>query len=440
MRRHSRIALALTAASLAAMASLLGGVTRDAGDASAGRPSSTAAPGDRLAAGFAAGDTDALIGRLQALLRADGRNARAATLLGLAYQQRARETGDPSDYPRAEEALRRAVAISPRNAEAIGGLGSLALARHQFQKALALGRRARTLAPFSVTPHGIVGDAQIELGRYRQAFAAFDRMVSLKPGVAAYSRISYARELLGDTPGAIEAMELAVAAAHPQPEPTAWARVQLGKLYFARGRLDEAGRQYRAALAILPGYVYGLDALAQVEAAEGRLPRAIELQRAAVERIPLPQFAGALGDLYRVAGREREARDQYALVGVIERLLVANGVVTDLELALFNLDHGIRAGQALERARRAHAARPSIEADDVLAWALERNGRCREALRYSERALRLGTLDALKFFHRGMIERCLGRDASARRWFSRALRTNPHFSVIWAPVARGALA
>jgi hypothetical protein len=34
-----------------------------------------------------------------------------------------------------------------------------------------------------------------------------------------------------------------------------------------------------------------------------------------------------------------------------------------------------------------------------------------------------------------MIERCLGRDAEARRFFGRALELNPHFSLIWAPVA-----
>jgi hypothetical protein len=42
----------------------------------------------------------------------------------------------------------------------------------------------------------------------------------------------------------------------------------------------------------------------------------------------------------------------------------------------------------------------------------------------------------LKFFHRGMIERCLGRDADARTWFRRALALNPQFSVLWAPTAR----
>ena len=45
--------------------------------------------------------------------------------------------------------------------------------------------------------YGLVGDALLELGRYEQAFSAFDRQVALKPSLAGYARISYARELLG---------------------------------------------------------------------------------------------------------------------------------------------------------------------------------------------------------------------------------------------------
>ena len=140
-----------------------------------------------------------------------------------------------------------------------------------------------------------------------------------------------------------------------------------------------------------------------------------------------------------MTGRPAEARKQYALVHVIERLLVANGVKTDLETALFDVDHGIRLRHALDLARKARADRPSIDGDDVLGWALARNGRCGEALPYSSRALRLGTRDALKIFHHGMIERCLRNGAAARRDFSRALALNPHFSILWAPVARKAL-
>jgi tetratricopeptide (TPR) repeat protein len=124
------------------------------------------------------------------------------------------------------------------------------------------------------------------------------------------------------------------------------------------------------------------------------------------------------------------------LIGAIQRLLAANGVRTDLETALFDVDHALRLPEALAVARAAQADRPSIDGDDVLAWALARNGRCSEALHYSQRALRLGTLDATKFFHRGMIERCLGHRTAATSWFRRALALNPHFSVLWAPVAR----
>jgi len=228
-------------------------------------------------------------------------------------------------------------------------------------------------------------------------------------------------------------MRLAGTAAIGQREPTAWVQVQLGKLEWNRGRYDAAAAHYRSALRTLPGYVQALDALAQVEAARGRYAHAISLERRAQATIPLPQYVGFLGDLERVSGHPRAARRSYALVGVIDRLLRANGVRTDLELALFRADHG---QNALELARRAQRARPSIDGDDVLAWTLERNGRCGEALVYSKRALGLGTRDALKFFHRGMIERCLGDRDGSRVWFRRALALNPHFSVLWAPLAR----
>jgi tetratricopeptide (TPR) repeat protein len=234
-------------------------------------------------------------------------------------------------------------------------------------------------------------------------------------------------------------MKLAVDAATSEREPTAWTHWQLGKLYWSAGRIDAAEHEYRAALAAFPGYVYALDALAQVEAARGNPAKAISLERRAVDDVPLPQFVGLLGDLYRSQGNEPLARRQYALVGVIQRLLVANGVKTDLETALFDVDHGIRPRHALELARRAEADRPSNDGDDVLAWALARNGRCAEALGLSRQALRLGTLDALKLFHRGMIERCLGHRAAARRYLHRALALNPHFSIVWSSVARKAL-
>jgi tetratricopeptide (TPR) repeat protein len=389
-----------------------------------------------LQSGFSTGDTPSLLRSLQSSLREHPQDAKTWSLLGLAYQQRARETGDPAYYSKSNGVLRRALALAPDDLLATSGLGSLALSRHRFAEALHLGRKALALSPSTARNYGVVGDALVELGRYRQAFRAFDTMARLRPGLSAYSRVSYARELLGDQSGAVAAMQLAVSAAVDAPEASAWTHVQLGKLYWARGRLGAASAEFRAALTYFPGYVYAYDALAQVEWARGRHARAVALEQRAVDTIPLPQFVGSLGDMLRLSGKPAAAQRQYATEDGIRRLLAANGVRTDLETALFDVDHGLRLRASLALARKAERARPSIDGEDVLAWALVRNGRCDEALHYSQRALRLGTRDATKYFHRGMIERCLGRTATAQAWFRRTLGLNPHFSVLWSALAR----
>jgi tetratricopeptide (TPR) repeat protein len=435
---RARLILGGAVAAIAATASLLGGILSDSNSAAPAASIPAELSADPALSGFSPG-TEQVVARLQERLRESSRDSRSLALLGLAYQQRARETGDASFYPRAAGVLRRALTLAPRSELATSGLASLALSQHRFRDALGLARRARKLAPAAARNYGLVGDALIELGRYEQAFRAFDRMSRLKPNVASYARVSYGRELLGRQEGAVAAMRLAVQAAGARSEPAAWTHVELGKLHFGRGELGPATREFRHALFALPGYGYALEALARVEAAQRRYGRAIELARQAAEAVPLPEFVTTLGDLYWATGRKALAREQYAVVGATERLLRANGVRTDLESALFKIDHGIDLRRALAEARRAQRERPTIFADDTLAWGLARNGRCEEALRYSKRALRLGTRDASFFFHRGMIEHCLGGTAEARRWFARALEQNRHFSLLWAPVARRAL-
>src|SRR5581483_9294015 len=378
--RRARLLVTASAIVVAVAAVTLGGVF--ATDGSGGLAAGPARSG-QLADGFAAGDTRALVAALQHGLRSRPDDARGFALLGLAYQQRARETGDPTYYAKSEGVLRRALRLAPRNLEATSGLASLALSRHRFALALTLGRRALRLSPSTARNHGVVGDALLELGRYRAAFRQFDVEARLKPGVSSYARIAYARELQGRLDAARSALLLARDAAADEPEPFAWTEWQLGKLELGRGRLRAAEAHLNSALRAFPGYVYALDARAQVELARGRLHRAAALERRAVETIPLPQFVGLYGDLLAATGHGRAARIQYATEAGIRRLLAANGVRTDLETALFDVDHGLRLKASLELARRAQRARPSIDGDDVLAWALARNGRCGEALGYS---------------------------------------------------------
>ena len=359
--------------------------------------------------GVASSDTAAQVAKLQAALRVSPNDVQSLDALGLAYQQRARETGDPTFYTKSDGVLHRALRLSPRDLFATSGLGSLALSRHRFGEALALGRRARAISPTTARNYGVIGDALVELGRYREGFKAFDTMAGMRPDVVLLLAHRACARAAGRRSRSARCLQArARRLARPGRDRGVGARPARQDRLL--GRKIRAGGRGRRGSRCGPSRVTRrrYDALAWAEFGQGHVRAATAAEQEAVNLIPLPQYVAMLGDLQRATGHDAQARRQYALIGVIQRLLVANGVKTDLETALFNVDHGIRLPASLALAHLAQRERPSIDGDDVLAWALERNGHCGEALRFSKRALRLGTLDALKAFHRGMIERCLG--------------------------------
>ena len=352
---------------------------------------------------------------------------------GLEEQSLARRTGEPTHYTRSERALRQALAQDPNDVRALIGLASLANTRHHFREGLALARRVRSLAPDLALAYGVMGDALVELGRFEAGYRAYEKMAELKPSIAAYARVAQAQSGLGESESARRTIHLALDSA-VDAETRAWAYVELGRLDRADLRFAAAAGHFRNALAVSPGNPLALEAWGETEAARGNVERAIGLQRQAVARRFSPEFAASLGDLYTVGGRPKAAAKADELVRRQEQRLAQNGVDTDVDRAMFQLEHGIDLPGSLALARRGYTQRPGTEASEVLSWALVRNGRCKEAVRYSDRALRFP--DGHRYFHRGMIERCLGRKAAARRLFRQALETDPNFSPIWARFAR----
>jgi tetratricopeptide (TPR) repeat protein len=375
---------------------------------------------------------------LQSVIATGKARPRAYTQLGDAFFQRNRETADAGYLTRAEQAYRGALARDRRDAQAVVGLGTLAAARHDFRGALRYGLAARGLEPDSVAPYPAIVDAYVELGRYADARHALQRFVDLKPGLASYARVSYFRELHGDLRGAAQALELAVSAGGNTPENTAYVQVLLGNLEFTRGRLDAAAHAYDAALAALPGYAPADAGLARVQAARGNLDAAIDRLRDVVERRPLPEYAIALAETEIAVDRRNEARVDLDVVRAEQRLLAANGVNTDVELAIFDADHGV-AEHGVAVARRAWHAAPSVRSADALGWALTRSGRPAEGLGYARRALRTGSRDPLFLYHAGIAARDANRTREARTLLSKALALNPRFSPLHAPAARKAL-
>ena len=283
-------------------------------------------------------------------------------------------------------------------------------------------------------------DAHVELGEYDAAVTTLQAMMDMRPGVNSYSRTAYLRELYGDVDGAIQAMQMAVNMGLPGDEPTLWTMVQLGNLYFNRGDLAKAESIYQAALKQSPDYVYALDGMANVLVAQGRNEEAVTQYHVVLNRIPLPKAAIAFGEFLESTGDMQGAQEQYDLVQLIETLNASAGMNVDLEMALFNSDHGADMAAALTQAQAAYTERKTVYAADVMAWALYRNQRADEAQPYMDEAMRLHTQDARLFYHAGMIALARGDQATARQNLTRALEINPYFSSLAATTAKATLA
>lgn len=391
-----------------------------------------------LAPAAAAGSLEDSITALQARLRAFPQDWKSSASLGLAYVQEARVTADPTYYPKAGGVLQRSLALHGRdNFEAMVGMAALAAARHDFVAALDWGERAKAVNPYNGSVYGVIGDAQVELGRYDDAFVTFQTMVDTRPDLASYARVSYARELQGDVAGAIRAMKGAQVFA-ATPADRAWAANQLGELYFNNGRLGRAAQQYRLGTNLAPSFVPPEAGLAKVAWARGDVGEAIERYAEVVQRYPSPEYVIALGELYELTGETELGREQFDLVSTIQRLFASNGVNVDLELSLYEADHG-DAAAALDTARAEWDRRHSILVADALAWALHASGDDRAAARYSRKALALGTRNALMLFHAGMIHLATGDRAAAVELLTEALDTNPFFSIRYAAEAEATL-
>ncbi len=380
----------------------------------------------------------AAITKSQQRLKQVPRDDRAWAALGAAYVQQARVTADPSFYPKAEGALKRSLALnSSDNWAALAGLGALANARHDFAGALVWGRKAAVVNGFSDFVYGVIADAQTQLGDYPAARASIQRMLDLKPGVSSFTRASYDFEEHGQVGPAADALTRALQQASDRAD-IAFCRYYLGELAFDRGDLAGAAKEYASGLAADPSYTPLLAGRAKVSAALGHSAPALRDYATVVQRVPLPQFVVEYGELLQSLGRTREAQQQYALLATEQRLFAANGVTDDLTGAQFAADHGAPA-DAVRHARAEWERRHSVLVADALAWALHRAGADAEALTYAHRATALGWHNAAFFYHRGMIEAALGQRDAARADLSLALRTNPHFSPLQAPVARQAL-
>lgn len=391
-------------------------------------------------------DLAALIGDRETRVRVHPRDARSWAVLGSAYVEQGRRTGDTLYYPKAEEALRTSLKVRAKgndaSAVAMDGLAALANERRDFRAARTWGEAAVKAAPRRWTTYPLLIDAYTGLGDYKATQRTLEKLLELHTGPAVMARAAAVYRDRGWREDAAAQLADAAAKATAPAEQAAWLQ-RAGELAWERGDREVALRHFEAAVRLDPDQREALAGKGRALAALGRTSEALNAYQVALAKQPTPQYALELGELYESLGLTQAARVQYDTLRALAAKDAAAGVDDELILGVFEADHG-DARDAVRRLRAEWTRQPGIPVADALGWALHRAGQDEEALKFASAATDRvhggGVRDALYAFHRGMIEKELEKFASARRHLQEALQINPYFSPLRVPPAQAALA
>ncbi len=360
------------------------------------------------------------------LIDKNPQNFEAFNALALALSRRARETSDVGFYAQAETALQKSFEISPGNFDGERIHVWLLLGKHEFAQALPEAAKLNKKMPDDVMVYGFLTDANVELGNYKDAENACQRMLDLRTGnLPGITRAAYLRELFGDTEGSLELMHMALQSTPPtQAEDGAWIVTQMAHLDLATGNLNKAEKELYRALAMFPGYHYALGNLAKVRIQQKRYGEGVALLQQRYEAAPHAENLYDLAEALQLAGRSDEAQKDFAEFERKSQLETNRADNSNHELVFYYADHAKQPAKAIEVAKRELARRHDVFTLDAYAWALYANGQYAEARKQIETALAVGIRDAKMFRHAGEIALSAGDRSAAELYLREAAELN----------------
>ena len=380
----------------------------------------------------------------EARVAGDPRGSTDRAHLAALLLQRARETNDERDLTQAEGLARASITLRP-NGEASAVLASALLAQHRFVEAREAARALVADEPGIDAYRATLGETCLELGDYAGAAAAFD---GIRPegrrSLAVAPRLARWAEMRGDTaaraadPARRRARRAARHGARSgmSREQAAWFQLRIADFDARYGRPERAERALHAGLVLNPGDHRLLTALARLAAARHDWARTIALGDSANAMVLDPATLGLVSDAYAATGDTAQAAEYAAVM----QIAVGQQIGTyHRAWSLFLLDHGRRVPEVLAAARAELVDRRDVQGHDLLAWALYRSGRAREARVAMAAALAPGMQDAMLLYHAGMIARADGDPVAARDYLRRALAIAPAFDHAAPTIARAVL-
>ncbi len=380
-------------------------------------------------------------------LKVNPADTKSSLALAALFVQEARVTGNHVYYDQAAlKHVNDVLKADSANFNALIFKSLIYLSQHHFAEGLAIAQKAQTINPYNAFVYGIIVDGLVEMGDYQAAVENSDKMVSIRPDLNSYSRISYLREIHGDYPGAISAMKMAVDAGPPGDEQTEWARVQLGHLYEFTGEMKYAEMHYTIALNQRPGYAYAIAGLARVALAGKDYDKSISLYKQADSLVYDYSLQEDLIEVYRLKGdnNKADALAKAVIRGMSKDSELAGndesiGHYGDRELAYAYLKVN-NYDKALEHALVEYNRRPeNIDVNETVAWVYYKQGEYTKALPYIKTALRTKCKNPTLLSHAGLIYAKAGDKSTGKAMLEEGLKNNPNMSGLLNAEAREVL-
>jgi tetratricopeptide (TPR) repeat protein len=367
------------------------------------------------------------ISAAQLEIKADPKKVQAYNELALAYLRRTRETANPSYLKDADAAIAQGVNLDPKDFQLQRTQVAVMLGHHEFIKAREQAAALHRSTPDDVMTYGYIAEADIALGNYPEAETNTQWMFNLRTNntpallIGAELRILY-----GDTPGALEFLNLTYSETSPtEPEELAWIANQIASIQIESGQSDAASQILEKAGQLFPNYPYTIENLARARIGQNRVNDAIQLWMQAAKIDKDPHILYELAKAQDVAGESKEARATYA---EFEKLASNPETATSasrLDLILMYAGNAASAPKALTLAQQEIVARQDVWTLDAYAWALYANAKYRDASAAEQKAIAVGIRSAQIFDHAGHIAQKLNQTADSTKYFVLALQANP---------------
>lgn len=281
-------------------------------------------------------------------------------------------------------------------------LSSLAIKRHDFQKAASFATSARDLTDEKFGPLLMQFDAEMELGNYQMAGAILDKNKQME-SFDYLVRLAKYKDHEGDLDSAIFYMEKANdQLLFYQKERRLWAIANLADMYGHAGRIKDSYAMYLKVLELDSTYSYALKGIAWLAYSnDKKTNEAKAILENLQARTLLPDYYLMLAEISAFEGDKAQAkkyRNQFLKYASLPQY---SGMYNKYLIDIYNEEGAFE--KALQLAEEEVDKRPTPATYDWLAWTLFQTGRTKEAIQLYQEYVEGVTYEPDVVYHMGVV-------------------------------------